>query len=448
METAIWLTEVASKRRDQRTRRFLKRLEEVSAEHDGLPRLALKLATGAGKTMVMAMLIAWQTINAVRRPNSPYFSRGFLIVAPGLTIRDRLRVLQAERSRQLLPATRAGSLGHGRRCRQGEDRDHELPRVSAPRADVLVQRAPDPCCAAAAEKTWRTLETEGQMLQRVLPELMGMKNVVVFNDEAHHCYREKPGDPDEVKPKGDDLGEAKANREAARVWISGLEGIHRRLGLSRVFDLSATPFFLRGSGYPEGTLFPWTMSDFSLMDAIESGIVKLPRVPVADDLPSADVPMYRELWKHIGKKMPKGRRTAQSVGLDPQNLPLPLQNALDALYGHYEKVSKAWGEADIVSPPCFIVVCNNTSTSKLLYDYISGYERKHDGRVQQHRAGAARTLPQLRRLRQPAAAAAHALDRQRSARVGRGTGQGVPHCRRRRDRALSPGRDGSHRGTG
>ena len=94
VETAIWLTEVAPKRRDQRTRRFLKRLEEANAEHGDLPRLALKLATGAGKTMVMAMLIAWQTINAVRRPNSPYFSRAFLIVAPGLTIRDRLRVLQ------------------------------------------------------------------------------------------------------------------------------------------------------------------------------------------------------------------------------------------------------------------------------------------------------------------------------------------------------------------
>ena len=223
-----------------------------------------------------------------------------------------------------------------------------------------------------------TVETEGQMLQRVLPDLMGMKNIVVFNDEAHHCYREKPGDPDEAKPKGDDLQEARSNQEAARVWISGLESVHRRLGVNRVFDLSATPFFLRGSGYAEGRLFPWTMSDFSLMDAIESGIVKLPRVPVSDDLPSADVPMYRELWKHIGKKMPKGRRTARSAGLDPQNLPLPLQNALDALYGHYEKVFEAWGEADILSPPCFIVVCNNTSTSKLIYDYISGYEREHD----------------------------------------------------------------------
>jgi type III restriction enzyme len=377
VETAIWLTEVAPKRRDRRTRRFLKRLEEVNAEHGDLPRLALKLATGAGKTMVMAMLIAWQTVNAVRRPNSPYFSRAFLIVAPGLTIRDRLRVLQPNdpdnyyRRRGLVPADMVGDVDKAKIVITNFHAFQRRERMSMSKGARSLLRG-------RSGEDLETLETEGQMLQRVLPDLMGMKNIVVFNDEAHHCYREKPGDPDEEKPKGDDLGEAKANKDAARVWISGLESVHRRLGLNRVFDLSATPFFLRGSGYAEGTLFPWTMSDFSLMDAIESGIVKLPRVPVSDDLPSADVPMYRELWKHIGKKMPKGRRTARSAGLDPQNLPLPLQNALDALYGHYEKVFEAWREADILSPPCFIVVCNNTSTSKLVYDYISGYERQHD----------------------------------------------------------------------
>ena len=122
----------------------------------------------------------------------------------------------------------------------------------------------------------RTKETEGQILQRVMPGLMGMKRVLAFNDEAHHCYREKPPGEDEEGPlKGDARKEADKNREAARVWISGLEAVQRKLGLLRVIDLSATPFFLRGSGYAEGTLFPWTASDFSLMDAIECGIVKL-----------------------------------------------------------------------------------------------------------------------------------------------------------------------------
>ena len=120
-----------------------------------------------------------------------------------------------------------------------------------------------------------TLESEGQMVQRVMPELMGIKNVMALNDEGHHCYRHKPGDDDEGRLTGEDLQEANRNNEEARVWISGLEIVQRKLGIQKVVDLSATPFFLRGSGYAEGTLFPWTVSDFSLMDAIECGIVKL-----------------------------------------------------------------------------------------------------------------------------------------------------------------------------
>jgi type III restriction enzyme len=110
------------------------------------------------------------------------------------------------------------------------------------------------------------------MLQRVLPELMGLRQILVLNDEAHHCYRERTRDADEADDedlRGDERREAERNNEAARLWIFGLEAVNRTLGLARVIDLSATPFFLRGSGYAEGTLFPWTMSDFSLMDAIE-----------------------------------------------------------------------------------------------------------------------------------------------------------------------------------
>lgn len=136
------------------------------------------------------------------------------------------------------------------------------------------------------------------MLQRVMPELMGMKGILVLNDEAHHCYREKPDDEEEDL-KGDERKEAEKRNQAARLWISGLEMVQRKLGISRVVDLSATPFFLRGSGYAEGVLFPWTMSDFSLMDAIECGIVKLPRVPVAENIVGDEMPAYRNLWEHM-----------------------------------------------------------------------------------------------------------------------------------------------------
>ena len=223
---------------------------------------------------------------------------------------------------------------------------------------------------------WRPAKTEGQMLARVMPELMSMKGVLVLNDEAHHCYRENPEEDDEGRLTGDDRREAARNQEAARVWISGLEAAQRRLGLKRVIDLSATPFFLRGSGYAEGTLFPWTVSDFSLMDAIECGIVKLPRVPVVDNIPGARMPVFRNLWDHIGKQMPKKGR-AKGATQDPMgNLPPELQTALEALYGHYEKTFHLWQQADIDVPPCFIVVCNNTATSKLVYDYIAGFHRE------------------------------------------------------------------------
>ncbi len=110
-----------------------------------------------------------------------------------------------------------------------------------------------------------------------------------------------------------------------------------------MIDLSATPFFLSGSGYAEGTLFPWTMSDFSLMDAIECGIVKLPRVPIAENIPGKEMPMYRDLWENIRKDMPKKGR-GSDLELDPLSLPTKLQTALQALYGHYEKTFERWQE--------------------------------------------------------------------------------------------------------
>jgi type III restriction enzyme len=142
-------------------------------------------------------------------------------------------------------------------------------------------------------------------------------------------------------------------------------------------DLSATPFFLRGSGYGEGTLFHWTMSDFSLMDAIECGIVKLPRVPVAENIPGNEMPMFRNLWENIRNDMPRKGRGKAGV-LDPLKLPTRLQTAMQALYGHYEKTFQLWQEKGVPVPPCFILVCQNTAISKLVYDYISGFHRENE----------------------------------------------------------------------
>lgn len=373
-ETAIWLTEVAPQ--STRGKRILDHLAAANKDaNPELMRLALKLATGAGKTTVMAMLIAWQTVNAVRRPGSKHFTRGFLICAPGLTIKDRLRVLQPNdpdsyyASREIVPNDMMDDIGRAKIVITNYHafKLRERLNLSKGGRQLLKGRTGDDL---------QTLETEGQMLQRVMPDLMGMKNILVINDEAHHCYREKPKEDDDEDFKGDDKKEAERNNEAARLWISGLEAVNRKLGVSRVMDLSATPFFLRGSGYAEGTLFPWTMSDFSLMDAIECGIVKLPRVPVAENIPGNEMPMFRDLWENIRKDMPKKGR-GKGEELDPLKLPTRLQTAIEALYGHYEKTFKLWEDNGIKVPPCFIIVCQNTAISKLVYDFVSGFHRKN-----------------------------------------------------------------------
>ncbi len=377
VETAIWLTEVAPSIGKEGSA-ILEYLDAANlASNPGLSRLALKLATGAGKTTVMAMLIAWQTVNAVRHPGSKKFTRGFLIVTPGLTIRDRLRVLQPNdpesyyKNRELIPNDMLADLDRAKIVITNFHafKLRETLELSAGGRALLQGNGPE----------LTTLETDGQMLQRVMPSLMGMKGIMVLNDEAHHCYREKPATEEEADEdlKGEEREEAEKNSKAARLWLSGLEAVNKKLGVNRIMDLSATPFFLRGSGYAEGTLFPWTMSDFSLMDAIECGIVKLPRVPVADNIPEAEVPIYRDLWTHIGKHLPRKGR-GKATNLDPLNLPIPLLTALEALYGHYARTFELWENERTGVPPCFIIVCQNTAISKLVYDYISGFERKKD----------------------------------------------------------------------
>ncbi|UPK17587.1 DEAD/DEAH box helicase family protein [Bradyrhizobium sp. 131] len=374
VETAIWLTEVAPGTRQGK--RLLDHLAAANKDaNPQLMRLALKLATGAGKTTVMSMLIAWQTINACRHEGSKNFTRGFLICAPGLTIKDRLRVLQPNdpenyySERAIVPIDMLDDLHRAKIVITNYHAFKLRERVELSKGgrQLLQGRTGDEL---------DTQETEGQMIQRVMGELMGLKNILVINDEAHHCYREKPKEPDDEDLKGDERKEAEKNNEAARLWISGIEAVNRKLGVARVIDLSATPFFLRGSGYAEGTLFPWTMSDFSLMDAIECGIVKLPRVPVAENIPGNEMPMFRDLWENIRKDMPKKGR-GQGEELDPLRLPTRLQTAIEALYGHYEKTFKLWDEKGIKVPPCFIIVCQNTAISKLVYDFISGFHRKN-----------------------------------------------------------------------
>ena len=373
VETAIWLTEVAPRAETERLRTL------NSEANPELLRVAFKLATGAGKTTVMGMLIAWQTLNAARTRNSTRFTDAFLIVAPGLTVRDRLRVLHPSdpsniyAALDIVPRELRDDL---QRARIVITNFHAFKKRETLEAPKLAKEI----LAGRTGKVERP-ETDGQMAQRICKDLLGRKRIIVINDEAHHCYRQKVGAADDASTnlvaKG--KAEAKKNNAAARLWISGIEALQRVVGQPvLVYDLSATPFFLRGSGYPEGTLFPWVLSDFSLIDAIECGIVKVPRVPV-QDLPGADEPVYRHVYRYIQEhsdvKLPKAGRAKQGKQLTPDQLPSQLTGALQALYGHYRQVFENWASRGGSTPPVFIVVCNNTATSKLVHDWIAGYER-------------------------------------------------------------------------
>jgi hypothetical protein len=284
VETAIWLAEVAPRARQHA--HIARHIQAANAEaNPELLRIALKLATGAGKTTVMAMLIAWQTLNAVRT-SSPAFSRAFLIVAPGITIRDRLQILQPSHPdnyyarRELVPADMLDDMTRAKIVLTNYHafKRRETMEISKVGKALLQGRGDAPL----------TTETEGAMLKRACGELLGFKHVVVINDEAHHCYREKAGDA-EAKVTAEEREEARRNAEAARLWISGLEALKRKVGVRTVYDLSATPFFLRGSGYREGTLFPWTVCDFSLMDATRTTRPPRPAPSTCSSIPPRPV---------------------------------------------------------------------------------------------------------------------------------------------------------------
>lgn len=397
-ETLIWLVEAAPNYKNGKE--FLRRLAEVNADADpDLYRIALKLATGAGKTTVMAMIIAWQTINASRHGISDKFTNGFLITTPGITIRDRLRVLLPNdpnsyyRDRQLVPVDLLPLMNTARVVITNYHAYELKSTLELPAGTKAMLAGP----TGAGPQT---VETPGQMLQRVMKDLVGLKNVLMINDEAHHCYRHRPvedGEDEERALDADEREDAKKNAEAARVWIRGLETVRANIGSEncrpKVIDLSATPFFLRGSGYQEGTLFPWTVCDFSLMDALECGIVKLPRIPIDDNVVTmGELPKYRELWKNLredknSRAFCQLRGKSKAAVFDPQKIPNLLQTAIRVLYDGYEKTFNSWAEAGIKTPPCFIFVCQNTTISKIVYDFVSGYVTKdRNGDEQTHPA--------------------------------------------------------------
>ncbi len=374
LETAIYVTEVAVKYGDAWIENALRQAN--ASANPLLYRIAFKMATGSGKTVVMAMLIAWHVLNKLANPQDAHFSDAFLIVTPGITIRDRLRVLLPNdpqnyyRVMDIVSSDLLPELGKAKIIITNFHAFKPRERLDAGRLTKKL--------LTNGERSPFT-ETPDQMVRRVCRDLGNKKNIVVINDEAHHCYRRRPEGEEQERLTGEERREVEKREEEARIWISGLEAVKAKIGTRMIYDLSATPFFLRGSGYSEGTLFPWVVSDFSLIDAIECGIVKVPRVPVADDSMVGDYPTYRDLWLRIREHLPQKGRGTQALGGEPK-LPVELEGALQSLYNNYEKYYRQWEKNTQarergLTPPVFIVVCNNTNVSKLVCDYIAGWEK-------------------------------------------------------------------------
>jgi type III restriction enzyme len=380
IETLIFLHAVAQRGGSSERALLAGILDDSKRFNDGLLRLAVRMATGTGKTAVMALVIAWMTLNhaAATDAERKHFARNFLVVAPGITIRDRLQVLRPEspdnlyQRFDLVPEELMGELRdarveivnyHGLRTRTHTE-------VSKAAKTLLLDDG--------VESPFE--ESLAQMVARVSRSFDDKGGVVVLNDEAHHCYRPPPPEQKDATEglTADDKRDAKRDNEKAGLWFRGLRAFAEHRTVTAIYDFSATPQYLRGSGHAEGTLFPWVVSDFPLVEAIEAGIVKVPAVPVDDDRVSSDTPDDRALWE-VTREWWKSNALYEAGTGRPQ-LPPEVEFALERLVGVYSTAFEAWrtaaAKADgFIAPPVFIVVCQTTKHSKLLYDFLAGYRR-------------------------------------------------------------------------
>jgi type III restriction enzyme len=326
-----------------------------------LTRYACKMATGSGKTVLMALLLAWAFCNRGRTPADARFPRRALVVCPNLTIKERLAVLRPGDADNyfdkfdLVPSALRPELAKGRvlvtnwHAFSPEAEDLRVGGVTVGRLGP---------------------ETPEAFARARLGELWDDEPLLVLNDEGHHAYRPAPVREGEAL-----TAEERAEREEATVWVSGLDKINAACGVAFSVDLSATPFYLHGSGYPEGSPFPWIVSDFGLVDAIESGITKIPRLPAADNSGRPE-PQFFKLWQHVTANLAAGERL-------PGGKPKPevayrkAEAALLTLAGQWKQ---RLAQIDAASPgqdrtpPVMIVVCDNTQIAEHFHRLISGEE--------------------------------------------------------------------------
>ena len=395
IETAIWLNEVAEKSNAGTNILNMLRSGQNTVSNivtDQLPRIAFKMATGSGKTVVMACLICYHYFNRREYVRDTRFVDYFLIIAPGVTIKSRLGVLFVDtknenpnniedyyRVRGLIPPKMEVHL-------KNLNAKLVITNYHTFEAKALQGNKKSPFDGKTNLEGKKidtgNKEDFGQVVKRILSKFKLGSRVLILNDEAHHCYLPKS------KSKTTDNEGVDENARAA-VWFSGIREIAKKFKVHSIYDLSATPYYLTGSGHTAYSLFPWVVSDFGLIEAIESGLVKIPFLPESDDTQELTTPILKDLYSYVKKDLPKkGRTTAKKEAKkkgekyleEKPNLPSLVKNALDQFYSHYveyfEGNRKKQEEKKNIfsSPPVFIVVCNNTGVSKEVYKYIAGYE--------------------------------------------------------------------------
>jgi len=318
-----------------------------------------KLATGSGKTVVMAMLITWAFCNRGRTPSDTRFPKAALVSCPNLTIKERLQVLRPDNPGgsyytefEMVPPQYSDLLRTGKvLVTNWHVFNPTSPHSEGGKSYGVVNKGPEDDAAFAENR---------------LHELADMGPIMCLNDEAHHAYRPHPGDEKLNE-------EQKESNLEATVWIQGLDRLNQEIGIQCCVDLSATPFYLKGSGYPEGEPFPWIVSDFGLVDAIESGITKIPRLPVSDTTGRPD-PKYFRLWKNITEKLAADQRLSNKRP-KPEVVWDRAEAALQTLASEYKKsfdaIEAASSHAD-KTPPVMILVCDNTDIAQLFFERISG----------------------------------------------------------------------------
>jgi type III restriction enzyme len=347
----------------------------------------------------MAMLVLYHYFNRQEYRGDTRFADYFLVVAPGVTIRDRLGVLRADPAgtdpnratdyyhvRGLVPRHRERDLaGLNARLTITNYHAFEPKTLKGNKVGVFDGKiGPDGTKQVA-------MEDAGQVVRRLLGDFKPGRRLLVINDEAHHCYLPK------ARGKTTEGEDTKEENARAAVWFTGLTEVARQFKVGHVYDLSATPYYLTGSGYPAYSLFGWVVSDFGLIEAIEAGLVKIPFLPDRDTSQELTMPVLRNLYDHVRDQLPKkGQKTrkkearAAGAGSDegetltelPPDLPALVKQALAQFHDHYARTVEKRREEDRARqltlederPPVFIAVCSNTTVSKELFKYVAGYE--------------------------------------------------------------------------